>query len=138
MANEELVAAVKKIVGAAKSGDLDAAYVGYRDLFSSPAFASYRPEDQRQALRLMVLAKSSPSKQTPAMIAAHKSAVPPLTALVESLKDPSDHELLGICYVVLGDEDRAREVFRAGLALERDYNPQSDLCGAFLKRISFL
>ena len=138
MANEELVSAVKRIVGLAKSGDLDAAYVGYRDLFSSPAFPSYRPEDQRQALRLMVLAKGSPSKHSPAKIDAHKSAIPPLTALVDTFKEPSDHELLGICLVILGDEDRAREIFRTGLALEREHNAQSDLCGAFMKRISFL
>lgn len=137
MANEELVAAVKRIVGLSRS-DLDAAYVGYRELFSSPAFASYRPEDQRQALRLMVLAKSAPSKHTPAMIAAHRSAVPPLTELVAGFKEPADHELLGICHVVLGDEDAARAIFRTGLALEREHNAQSDLCGAFMKRISFL
>jgi hypothetical protein len=141
MANEELVSAVKRIVGLAKSGDLDAAYVGYRDLFSSAAFPSYRPEDQRQALRLMVLAKrsSSPSsKHSQAKIDAHKSAVPLLNALVETFKEPADHELLGICLVILGDEDRAREIFRTGLALERERNAQSDLCGEFMKRISFL
>ena len=141
MANEELVSAVKRIVGLAKSGDLDAAYVGYRDLFSSPAFVSYRPEDQRQALRLMVLAKrsSSPSsKHSPAKIAAHQSAIPLLTALVEQFKEPADHELLGICLVILDKEDLARETFRTGLALERERNAQSDLCGEFMKRISFL
>jgi hypothetical protein len=138
MANEELVAAVKRIVGVAKTGDLDAAYVGYRDLFSSPAFASYRPEDQRQALRLMVLAKVTPSKRTPAMVEAHQSALPPLTELVSNLHEPGDHELLGICHVVVGNEESASQIFRAGLALERERNPQSDLCGAFMKRISFL
>jgi hypothetical protein len=138
MANEELVSAVKRIVGLAKSGDLDAAYLGYRDLFSSPGFPSYRPEDQRQALRLMVLAKGSPSKHSPAKVDAHRSAIPALTALVETFKEPADHELLGICLVILGDEDRAREIFRTGLALEREHNAQSDLCGAFMKRISFL
>src|SRR6478609_2454279 len=122
MANEELVAAVKRIVGVAKSGDLDAAYLGYRDLFSSPAFASYRPEDQRQALRLMVLAKNAPSKRTPAMLAAHESAVPPLTDLVATQKEPGDHEMLGICQVVLGHEDTAAKTFRVGLALERERN----------------
>ena len=138
MANAELVAAVKRIVGQAKAGETDTAYAGYRDLFSSPEFVSYRPEDQRTALRLMVLAKVVASKQTPAMVEAHRVAIPPLTKLVATLADPGDHELLGICLVLVGDEDEARKVFRAGLALEREHNAQSDLCGAFLKRISFL
>jgi hypothetical protein len=115
MANAELIASVKRIVAFAKAGDTDTAYAGYRDLFSSPEFASYRPEDQRTALRLMVLAKVVASKRTPAMIEAHQSAI-----------------------VLVGNEDEARRVFRTGLALEREHNAQSDLCGAFLKRISFL
>jgi hypothetical protein len=138
MANEELVGAIKKIVVLARAGELDAAYNGYRDLFSNPAFPSYRPEDQRQALKLMVLVKGSPSKHSPAKVAAHQSAIPLLTALVAEHKEPSDHELLGMCHVIVGNEDIAREIFRAGLYLERESNPQSDLCGAFLKRISFL
>ena len=138
MANEELVSAVKRIVGLAKAGELDTAYAGYRDLFSSPAFASYRPEDQRQALRLMVLAKVVASKRTPAMVEAHQSAIPALKGLVSTLAEPGDHELLGICLVMVGDEDEARKVFRTGLALEREHNAQSDLCGSFMKRISFL
>jgi hypothetical protein len=138
MANEELVSAVKRIVGQAKAGDLDAAYVGYRELFESPAFATYRPEDQRQALKLMVLAKVLPSKRTPTMVEAHQSAIAPLTALVELQKEPGDHELLGMCHVIVGNEDVARAIFRTGLALERERNAQSDLCGSFMKRISFL
>ena len=138
MANAELVASVKRIVAFAKAGDTDTAYSGYRDLFSSPEFATYRPEDQRTALRLMVLAKVVASKRTPAMIEAHQSAIPPLTNLVATIADPGDHELLGMCLVLVGNEDEARRVFRTGLALEREHNAQSDLCGAFLKRISFL
>ena len=138
MANEELVGAIKKIVVLARAGELDAAYNGYRELFSNPAFTTYRPEDQRQALKLMVLVKGSPSKHSPAKVAAHETAIPLLTALVAAHKEPSDHELLGMCHVIVGNEDIAREIFRAGLYLEREHNPQSDLCGAFLKRISFL
>ena len=138
MANEELVSAVKRIFGLAKAGDLDAAYVAYGELFSSPVFATYRPEDQRQALRLMVLAKVLPSKRTPTMVQSHQSAIAPLTALVELQKEPADHELLGMCHVIVGNEDTARAIFRTGLALEREHNAQSDLGGSFMKRISFL
>jgi hypothetical protein len=138
MANEELVSSVKRIVTVARSGDLDAAYRGYRDLFSSPVFPTYRPEDQRQALRLMILAKNAPRKPTEAMIEAHRAAVPALTELVSVHQEPGDHEMLGICHVVLGNEESASVIFRAGLALERERNPSSDLCGELMKRISLL
>lgn len=137
MANEELVSAIKKIVVLSRT-NLDQAYLGYRDLFGSPAFPTYRAEDQRQALRLMILAKGAPYKPTAAMIEAHQAAVPSLTELVSVHREPGDHEMLGICHVILGNEDSARAIFREGLRLEREHNPQSDLCGSFMKRISFL
>ena len=138
MANEELVQTVKKIHGLARGGNLDEAYAAYRELFSSPTFHTYRPEDQRQALRLMVHAKGVPSRASAAMIEAHRAALGPLTELVSSHREPADHEMLGICHVLLGNEDSAAAIFRAGLAIERERSPQSDLCGAFMKRISAL
>ena len=138
MANEELVRSVKDIVARAKTGDLDGAYQGYRDLFASASFAGYRVEDQRQALQLMVLMKGAPQKFTPAMIAAHGAAQQLLSGLVARHAEPSDHELLGICHVVLGDEASASSVFRAGLALERARDPQSKLCGTLMKRVSMV
>ena len=138
MANEELVTAVKRIVGIARGGNLDDAYTAYAELFESPAFSGYRPEDQRQALRLMILAKNAPRKPTPAMVEAHRAAVPTLTELVSMHAEPADHEMLGICHVVLGNEESASRIFRAGLNLERERNPSSDLCGELMKRISLL
>lgn len=138
VANEELVRSVKEIVGRAKLGDLAGAYQGYRDLFSSPAFAGYRVEDQRQALQLMVLMKGAPKPATPAMIEAHAAARGLLTGIVATHAEPSDHELLGICHVVLGDEASASTVFRAGLAIERERDPQSKLCGMLMKRVSMV
>jgi hypothetical protein len=138
MANEELVATVKRIAVLARGGHLDDAYLGYRDLFADASFAGYRPEDQRQALRLMILAKNAPRTPTASMIEAHRAAVPPLTNLVSTLGEPVDHEMLGICHVVLGNEESASQIFRAGLTLERERNPSSDLCGELMKRISFL
>jgi hypothetical protein len=137
VANEELVRSVKEIVGLAKN-DLEGGYRGYRDLFANAAFASYRPEDQRQALRLMVMMKGAPSPPTPAMVEAHSAALGPLTELVSVYEDPADHELLGICHVVLGNEASASAIFKAGLAIERERNPQSDLCGALMRRVSML
>jgi hypothetical protein len=138
MANEELVSSVKRIMVLARGGNLDAAYQGYRDLFASPVFPTYRPEDQRQALRLMILAKSAPHKPTETMIEAHRAAVPALTELVSVYQEPGDHEMLGVCHVLLGNEESASVIFRAGLALERERNASSDLCGELMKRISML
>jgi hypothetical protein len=138
MANELLVASVKAIVANARAGDLDAAYRGYRALFGSPEFATYEPHDQRQALRLMVHAKGAPSTPTPEMIEAHRAAVPALLELVSSHGEPADYEMLGMCHVALGNEEGAGSIFRAGLTIERERNAQSDLCGAFMRRISML
>jgi len=138
MANEELVAAVKRIAGLARGGNLEQAYLGYRDIFSSPVFMTYRPEDQRQVLKLMILAKNVPRPPTDPVIEAHRAALPALTDLVSIHQEPSDHELLGICHVLLGNEASASVIFRAGLAIERERNPGSDLCGELMKRISMI
>jgi hypothetical protein len=138
LANTALIERIKEIVGRAKGGDLDGAYDGYRDLFASGDFASYAVGDQRQALRLMISMKNTPRPATPAMAEAHRTASALLSALVAAHRDPADHELLGICHVVLGDEAGASNVFRAGLALERERDPQSKLCGVLMKRVSEL
>jgi hypothetical protein len=138
MSKEALVKAIKVIVSLAREGRFDEAYDGYSGLFSGPEFAACKPEDQRQALRLMVFAKGVPPQPTEAMLGAHRAAVGPLTELVSVHGDPADHEMLGICHVLLGNLESADKIFRAGLALERERNPQSDLCGAFMKRISLL
>lgn len=138
MSKEELVSSVKRIVTVARSGDLDGAYLGYRDLFSAPWFAEQRPEDQQQALRLMILAKNAPRTPSPIMIEAHRAAVPALTELVSTYQEPADHEMLGVCHVVLGNAESASTIFRAGLAIERERNPSSDLCGELMKRISLI
>jgi hypothetical protein len=138
MASPELVAAVKVIVGSARAGDLNAAYAGYRSLFSSPVFAASEPSEKRQALRLMVHAKGVPDPPSAPMVEAFRVAIPALEALVREHGEPADHEMLGMCHVVTGDEKVAGEVFRAGLAIERERNAQSDLCGALMKRVSML
>lgn len=138
MANEDLVRVIKEIVTRAKNGDPDGAYRGYQDLFASDAFAGFRAEDQRQALRLMVMMKGAPKPPTPPMVEAHRAAIRPLSALVQAHTEPADHELLGICHVACGDEASANTVFRAGLAIERERSPQSPLCGTLMKRVSML
>jgi hypothetical protein len=72
------------------------------------------------------------------MLEAHTAARGILTGLVSTHAEPSDHELLGICHVVLGDEASASSVFKAGLAIERVRDPSSKLCGTLMKRVSML
>jgi len=138
VANQELVQAIKGIIGLVKSGNLDGGYLGYRDLFASPAFGTYRPEDQRQALKLMIFMDGAPRVMTPAMVEAHRAAIAPLTVMVSTLGESSDHEFLGICHVAVGDEASASAVFKAGLAIERERDPQSKLCGVLMRRVSEL
>ncbi|HVU02519.1 MAG TPA: hypothetical protein VHE30_12235 [Polyangiaceae bacterium] len=136
MANEALVQRVKGIVAHVKSNDWDGLYAGYQALFADPEFSTYPPADQRTALKLMVLQKGAPQIPTPAMKEAHRAALPALTELVSNLGDPADHELLGVCHVVLGNEESASAIFKAGLAIERERNPASDLCGALMRRVA--
>jgi hypothetical protein len=138
MANEELVSTVKVIVGNARAGKMEEAYAGYKALFASPGFGKYEAADKRQALRLMIHAKGVPDPPTPAMVEAHRAALEPLTELVSAYGEPADYEMLGMCHVAVGNIEGAGTVFRAGLAIERERNAQSDLCGAFMKRISMI
>lgn len=135
MSKEELVNAVKQIVSTSRGGDAEASFDGYRELFSQPWFSQNRPEDQRQALKLLILAKrtGAPSEK---LIEAHRAAVIPLSELVSSLNEPDDLEMLGICHLVLGNDEAASNLFRQGLTLERERNPASDLCGRLMTRIS--
>jgi hypothetical protein len=136
LANEALVRRIKEIIAAGRAGTIDDTYDGYRKLFADVEFTQSEPADQRQALKLMILAKSPPRPATPAMLEAHRAAMGPLAELVRVHAEPADHELLGVCHMLLGDDDQASAVFRAGLAIERTRNPSSDLCGQLMKRIS--
>src|SRR5262249_20895837 len=135
--NEALVSALKKIVALAKRGSSEEAYREYAALFSSQVFADYRPEDQRQALKLMIMAKT-PNPVHDAVLVAHRAALPRLKAIVEKLDDPADYELLGICQVMLNDAQAAKATFETALAVERARNPSSELVGSVMRRISTL
>ena len=138
MANEALVQSIKDIVARAKEGDPEGSYHGYRDLFADPAFRTYRVEDQRQALKLMILKKGAPEHPTPAMVEAHAAAIPCLTGLVSAHNERSDYELLGVCHVVVGNEESASNIFKAALVIERERDPSSSLCGSLMRRVSML
>ncbi|MBI2389078.1 MAG: hypothetical protein HYV09_05620 [Deltaproteobacteria bacterium] len=132
--NEQLVAALKKALALAKKGDLTEAYREYEALFSGDMFATARPEDQRQAMRLM-LTKMPTSRAAP-MIDAAAAAIVRLQHLVEEHKEPLDYELLGMGYEIIEDLDGARRAYADGLAIERERNPKSELCGRLSSRVA--
>ncbi len=135
MSREALVGAVKQIVSLARAGDVEGSYASYTQLFSSDDFIQNTPEDQRQALKLLVLPKRTGAPSA-TLIEAYRAAVVPLTELVSTHQEPEDFEMLGVCHVMLGNEESASTIFRRGLALERDRNPASDLCGRFMTRVA--
>ena len=137
MSKEALVGAVKEIVTLARSGDAEASFDGYKALFERPDFSDNRPEDQRQALKLLVLAKRTGAKSEK-LIDAHRSAIAPLTDLVSKQYEPEDYEMLGICHLTIGNEKAAATMFQEGLTLERARNAGSDLCGRLMTRVSSL
>ncbi len=133
--NEVLASALKKILVLARNGRTDEAYDEYGGLYGSVPFADYRPEDQRQALRLMVLAKSPPPP-TDATKAAYRKALERIDVLVAALNEPVDLELLGAAHAYLGNVEAAQDAFKRGLEIERGRNPGSDLCGNLMRRLS--
>ncbi|CAN5883881.1 hypothetical protein BH11MYX4_BH11MYX4_49300 [soil metagenome] len=137
MSKEALVGAVKEIVTLARSGDAEGSFDGYKALFERPDFSENRPEDQRQALKLLVLAKRTGAKSDK-LVEAHRSAIAPLTDLVSKHNEPEDYEMLGICHLTIGNEKAAANMFQEGLTLERARNAGSDLCGRLMTRVSSL
>jgi hypothetical protein len=135
--NVVLIGRLKTILSLAKQGKSDEAYDEYGALFSDPVFSEYRPEDQRQALKLMVHAKQAPALTT-TVRDAHRIAAERARAMIERFDEPSDHEILGLCQLVLDDPSAAASSFARGLELERARNPQSELCGTLLRRVSEL
>ena len=135
MSKEFLVASVKQIMATARAGEAEASFDGYRELYADPRFLQNRPEDQRQALRLFVLAKrhGTPSEKA---VAAYRAAIPALTELVSTHGEPEDYEMLGLCHLTIGNAQAAGTMFREGLTLERERNAGSDLCGRLMTRLS--
>jgi len=138
MSRDELVALLKHAVGFARAGKHDECFAAYQTLFSTPGFMQNRPEDQRQALRLMVHAKPPAGAASAAMLDAHRAALMPLTELVSIYDEPADYEMLGMCHLLIGNVDAASRMYRAGLSIERAKNPASDLCGTLMRRVAEL
>src|SRR5688572_27997279 len=135
MSKEALVNAVKTIMAQSRAGDVEGSYTGYATLYQTPEFTQNKPEDQRQALKLLILAKRH-GQPSPGLIEAHRAAIPALTELVSTLNEPEDYEMLGLCHLIIGNEQAASNMFRQGLTLERARNPASDLCGRLMTRVA--
>lgn len=134
--NEVLTATLKKIVTLAKNGRTEEAYVEFGELFESEAFGSYRPDEQRRALRLMV--NAPPTNKGPLTMQAHRAAIGWMRSLVEAEKDPADHEMLGITLLMLDEGPAAKEAFEIGLARERERDAESELAEALAERVRAL
>ncbi len=125
---------MKKIVLVLKSGRTDEGYTQYAELLSSPAFAEYRADDQRQALKLLLLAKAP--ARSDAVSRAYRIALQRIQSLVDTLAEPADYEMLGVAHLQLEDRAAASAAFDIALKLERARNPQSELCASLGRRIS--
>ena len=92
MSKEALKESLKEIMAQARNGDVEASYDGYKNLFGDPIFAANTPQDQRQVLKLLILAKrhGQPSEK---LVEAHRAAIPALTELVSTHNDPEDYEM---------------------------------------------
>ncbi len=97
---DALAATMKRIVGSAREGKTPQAYAAYAKLFQDGDFARLRVQDQRQALKLMVMAKSPPPPSS-TVDQAFRSARQRLEALVAETQDPADREMLSTCDTLL-------------------------------------
>jgi hypothetical protein len=135
--NEALAATLKKIVTLTKNGRTDEAYEEFTNLFSAPSFGDLPPDDQRHALRLLVLAKT-PAAKGEALLDAHRAAMLRIRALVDALDEPGDHEMLGVTYLMFDDTTAAKASFEAALERARARDPESPLSFAIRKRMAEL
>jgi hypothetical protein len=101
---QALAATVKRIIGAAREGSTQLAFQAYAALFEDDGFALQRPQDQRQTLKLLVMAKTMPPPSYP-VIQAYRSALARLHALVAITNDPLDQEMITVCERVLSALD---------------------------------
>lgn len=146
MTKDEMVAEVKRIMGHFRENNHQAGYERFETLVQNPGFLTLRPEDQRPALRLLIAAKRPElsmqhdlNPETPldnAVLSSHRAALAALTELVSVHSDPEDFELLGMVHQRLGNLESASSIYRAGLQLERERWPGSDLCGSLMTRLA--
>lgn len=132
-----LKAAVKSAVALARESRWDDFYSVYTELFQSQGFGENKPEDRRQALKLMIMTKGlpAPSTEHPISIQAYQAAWYALQRLVTEHQYALDYELLGLTHLRLGDEPGAKKVFQAGMEIAQAAN-DGDTCGVFLRHLA--
>jgi hypothetical protein len=133
MKNVELAQTLRLIFITARSGRTEYAYGKLAALFSSAAFAEYEPDEQREALRLMVHAQNPPKEEF--VLAANRAALGHLKKLAETLAEPADYEMLGLANLRLDDTGAANVAFEKALELERARNAESELERSLTKRL---
>jgi hypothetical protein len=121
----------------ANEGQTDEVFRRYATLLASSEFASSGPEAQREALRLMIFGNVSPAPSAE-MRAAHRAALPLVQALVLEQRDAADYEMLGMAYLAVEEPEKATEMFKKALEIERTRDPASELCGSLMRRVSEL
>ncbi len=84
----------------------------------------------------MVHTKGLPAFPSETILDAFRKAMVPLKALLAQEERPEELELLGLCQFKIGDMNGARTSFQRGLDLERARDPQSPLCGQFMKHVA--
>jgi hypothetical protein len=132
---EQLRSALGAVIARAKGGRVEDAYREYAALCGSSAFADQSPEEQRQALKLLVVL-AVPAIPSDAMRDAHRAALDRASALVERMGDPADYELVGLCQMALNESKASGDTFRKALELEIARNPQSELCARLKRHVS--
>jgi tetratricopeptide (TPR) repeat protein len=135
--NQDLFATLKELRAMAKDERSAESFRQLGILFGTVAFGACRPEDRRRALRLLVFSKLQASTEEE-RTRAHHAALPALQLLVVEHHDPADYEMLGMAYVALGDTEKALDVFKKALAIERKRNAQSPLGDNLQKRVRAL
>jgi len=133
MKNVELAKTLRLIFNTARSGRTEYAYGKFAELFSSATFAENEPDDQRQALRLMVHARNPPKEEF--VLTANRAALGHLQRLAETLAEPADYEMLGLTNLRLDDTGAANAAFEKALELERARNAESELTRSLTKRL---
>lgn len=132
---DALKAAVKNAVALGRENNWEEFYATYAKLFYAPEFAQNRNEDQRQALRLMIMTKGLPAPSSQNGVQAYQGAWYALNRLVAEEHDARDYELFGLVYYRLGAEADAQKIFQAGLDIAHKKD-DAELCGAFLRHLS--
>jgi hypothetical protein len=129
--------AVKQAIGLARESRWDEFFTTYAQLFHAAEFAQNKDEDQRQALKLMIMTRGVPAPTSQAGVQAYQAAWYAITRLINANNDPRDYELLGLTHLRLGDEEGARKIFQTGHEAAIAAN-DGDLCGVYLRHLSML